>query len=84
MLPWGVHRATADSELLRCVLRQDTIVDDRKHVHLTADRHFFLSEILGPILILDLFPAGFKYHGNSLGFFVLEPAAMATLPARTV
>ena len=62
MLPWGVHRATADSELLRCLLWQDTIVGDRKQVKLTADGvcfdPFFFREILRPIFDLGSFSCG--------------------------
>ena len=69
MLPWGLHLATAYSELLRCLLRQDTIVDDRRHVELTANRvsfdQFLSWKSSGLFLIIDIFPAGFNRHGNS-------------------
>ena len=75
MLPRGVHLATAGIELLRCLLRQDTAVDDRM-LNLQLTTHFLTCFYQGSprelFLTLGFFPARFSHHGKSLDFFVRE------------
>ena len=62
VLPRGVRAVNADIELFCCLLRQDTTVDDRKHVEFTANDAFFNMFLSGPssgtIFDLGIFSCG--------------------------
>ena len=87
MLPRGVHVLTADIELLCCLVRQDTTVDDGKYVERTANGVFFnlflSGQSSGTIFHAGVFYCGIYPLREFKGFFAREPAATGTLPAVT-